>query len=405
VHRERLVFGGCNSANDSPVWISPRAATSGSICFDHPAEVVFRAMPIHDLTVAYQTKTDEELLQLAGNPEQLTPEAHAALKSELARRRIDSTAHLNVQEENDRSELGQQRISETIPLSESESVGNFVSEVLRVYHGHFWLFVRLIAPAVVVGYFAVVMGRNEGGEIARRLPRGFGFAGHRTEILEIWFANFIGFLVSWMAFSFSFGAICSAIDQISTGVIPSASDCLAEVRKRIGSFLRLSGLLFFLTLVAVAAVGRLSLAVLWILHQRQAHPSIFIIQLVSFLCVGVALLVLSRFGLAIPALILDNCRVGQAMFRSDGLTEGKWLTLAILLAKSLIGGYIAGMFPFWLAGLIWAYVRLPRQFLSVMSIAGVTVVEPFMFIGFALLYVRMRALSSASSTALASQLS
>jgi hypothetical protein len=320
-------------------------------------------------------------------------------------RRIDSAAHLNVQEESDRSEFGPQRTSGTLPLRESESVGEFVSDVLRVYHGHFWLFVRLIAPAVVVGYFAVVMGRNEGGEIARRLPRGFGFAGHMPEILGIWFANFIGFLVSWMAFSFSFGAICSAIGQISAGVIPSASDCFAEVRERIGSFLRLSVLLFFLSLVGVAAAGLLSLAVLWIMHQRQAHPSIFTIRVVSFLCVGLTLLVLSRFGLALPALILGNCRVGQAMFRSDELTGGKWLTLAILLAKSLIGGYIAGMFPFWLAGWIWAYVRLPRQFLSVMSIAGVTVVEPFMFIGFALLYVRMAALSSASSTALASQLS
>ena len=84
------------------------------------------------------------------------------------------------------------------------------------------------------------------------------------------------------------------------------------------------------------------------------------------------------------------------MFRSDELTEGKWLTLAILLAKSLIGAYIAGMFPFWLAGWIWAYVRLPRQFLAVVSIAGVTAVEPFMFIGFALLYVRMSVSSSTS---------
>jgi len=348
-------------------------------------------MPIHDLTAAYQTKTDEELLQLARNPEQLTPEAHAALKSELAKRRIDSAELLNVQEENDQSELGQQRISGTLHLRESESVGEFVSEVLRVYHGHFWLFVRLIAPAVIVGYFAVVIGRNEGGEIARRLPRGFEFLGHETEILEIWFVNFVGFLVSWMAFSFSFGAICSAVGQISAGVVPSASDCFAEVRKRIGSFLRLSILLFFLALAAVAAAGLLGVAFFWILHQRHMHPSIFMIRVVSFLCVGLTLLVLSRFGLALPALILDNCRVGQAVFRSDELTEGKWLTLAILLAKSLIGGYIAGMFPFWLAGWIWAYVRLPRQFLAVVSIAGVTVVEPFMFIGFALLYIRMAA--------------
>jgi len=111
----------------------------------------------------------------------------------------------------------------------------------------------------------------------------------------------------------------------------------------------------------------LGVAFFWILHQRRMHPSIFTTQSVSFLCVGFSLLVLSRFGLALPALILDNCRIGQAMFRSDELTEGKWLTLAILLAKSLIGGYIAGMSPFWLAGWIWAYVRVPWQFLTVAS--------------------------------------
>jgi len=92
------------------------------------------------------------------------------------------------------------------------------------------------------------------------------------------------------------------------------------------------------------------------------------------------------------------------MFRSDELTEGKWLTVAVLLAKSLIGGYIVGMFPFRMAGWIWAYVRLPLRVLAVASIAGVKVVEPFMFIGFALLYIKMTALSSASDAGLAGQL-
>jgi hypothetical protein len=374
-------------------------------CFGHLGEVVFRAMAIHDLAVAYQAKTDEELLHLAENPQQLTPEAHAALKSELAKRRIDSAARLNVQEADDQSRLGQQRVRGTLPLRESESVSEFVSEVLRVYHAHFWLFVRLIGPAVVIGYVAIVGGRHERQEIARHLPRGFLFVGHETEIFEIWVAYFAGFLVSWMAFSVSFGAICSAVGQISEEVVPSPSDCFAKVRERIGPFLRLSALLFFLALVAVAVAILLGTAFLWISHQRRVHLSIFTTQSVSFLCAGFSLLVLSRFGLALPALILENCRIGQAMFRSDELTEGKWLTLAILLAKSLVGGYIAAMLPFWLAVWVWAYVRVPWQFLTVASIAGVTVVEPFMFIGFALLYVRTAALSSASSKGLASQLS
>ena len=362
-------------------------------------------MPIHYLAVAYQTKTDEELLHLADSPEELTPEAQSALKSELAKRRIDSTACLNAQEANNQSKLGQHGVSGALLLRESESVGEFVSEVLRVYHAHFWLFVRLIAPAVVVGYVAIVAGRHEGQRIARHLPRGFLFVGHGTEILEIWVAYFAGLLVSWMAFSFSFGAICSAVGQTSKGVVPSPSDCFAEVRERIGSFLRLSALLLFLALVAVAVANLLGITFFWILHQRRMHFSIFTTQSVSLLCVGLALLVLSRFGLALPALILGNCRVGQAMFRSDELTEGKWVTLAILLAKSLIGGYIAGMLPFWLAGWIWAYVQVPWQFLTVASIAAVTVVEPFMFVGFALLYIRTAVLSSASSKGLASQLS
>jgi hypothetical protein len=361
-------------------------------------------MPMHDLAVAYQTKTNEELLQLLASPEQLTPEAQAALKSELAKRRIDSAAHLDPEGENGQTKSAQPRTSGTQLLRESQSVGEFAGEVLHVYHGHLWLFVRLIAPAVIIGYVAVVMSRNEGGEIARRLPRGFGFAGQITEILEIWFTYFVGYLVTWMAFCFSFGAICSAVGQIAAGVVPSASDCFAEVRGRVGSFLRLSILLFSLALVAVAAAGLLDAAVFWIFHQRQVHPSFFIMRVVSFVFAGLMLLVLSRFGLALPALILDDCRVGQAMFRSDELTDGKWLTLAILLTKSLLGGYVAGMFPFWLAGWIWAYVQLPLRVLTVASIAGVVVVEPFMFIGFAVLYIKMTALSSASNVELAGQL-
>ena len=280
-------------------------------------------MAIQGLVVAYQTKTDEELLQLVGSPEQLTPEACAALKGELAKRRIDSAAHLNAEEENGQTNPSEPRTSGTQILRESQSVGEFVGEVLSFYHDHFWLFVKLIAPAVIVGYVAVVMGRNEGQEIARHLPHGLELLGHQTEIPEIWFANFIGYFVSWMAFCFSFGAICSAVGQIAAGAAPPASDCFAEVRGRVGSFLRLSTLLFSLALVAVAGTGLLDGAVFWIFHQRHAHPSFFIIRVVSFLFASLALLVLSRFGLALPALILDNCRVSQAMFRSDELNRGK----------------------------------------------------------------------------------
>ena len=295
-------------------------------------------MQIHDLTKLYQSKTDEELLQLAGNSEQLTPEAHSVLTSELARRRIDLREYLEAH-----NEEGKKARSRGLSLpSHSSGVGGFVEEVLRVYRDQFWFFIELVAPAVVVGYIAVRMGRNEGREIARQLLRVpiSEIVRHRTEIVEIWLANSAGYLASWMAFSFSFGAICFAVDQIRAGITPSVTDSFGAISHRLGSFLRLSLLLFFLILVAEGAGGLLMGGIFWALRQGRVHPGRLAISIVTFSLAGLALLVMSRFGLAIPALLLDDYPVGQAMFRSDELTQGKWATLTVLLVKSVAGGML-----------------------------------------------------------------
>ena len=53
-------------------------------------------MEIQDLIKEYETKTDDELLRLALDSEQLTPEATTALNNELAKRRINGSERLNV---------------------------------------------------------------------------------------------------------------------------------------------------------------------------------------------------------------------------------------------------------------------------------------------------------------------
>lgn len=93
------------------------------------------------------------------------------------------------------------------------------------------------------------------------------------------------------------------------------------------------------------------------------------------------------------------------MFRSEKLTQGKWLTLAALLTKSLIGGYIAAMCPYWLASFVHAPAPLPSWFpwiLTIASMIAVNVVEPTMFVGFGLLYLKMSALDSAPSKVITS---
>jgi hypothetical protein len=52
-------------------------------------------MEIQDLAKQYQTKSDDELLRLALDSEQLTSAAAAVLNSELAKRQIGGTEQLN----------------------------------------------------------------------------------------------------------------------------------------------------------------------------------------------------------------------------------------------------------------------------------------------------------------------
>ncbi len=171
-------------------------------------------LQIPDLLNSYQAKTDEELVRLATNSEQLTVEAQSVLRSELARRRIDAAEYTEAQDE--KEHLGNNARSAGSSLPEQpRAVGEFVQEVFRIYRGHFWFFMKLVCPAVVVGYIAVLMGRNEAWEIARHLPRdGRALLSHQTDFAEIWLSNTLGYLVSWMAFSFSFGAICFVVSQI-----------------------------------------------------------------------------------------------------------------------------------------------------------------------------------------------
>lgn len=351
-------------------------------------------MQIEDFVKVYQAKSDEELVQLAIAPEQLTSDARVALQGELSRRRISLTEDSGASQSNGMGYDSGKTVTGGLQEVEWQGVGDFVTEVLRTYHSHFWLYFQITAPAVIISTIAIITARNEAREISRHLPRGVELLGHHTEILKIGLINYSAWFVSWIAFSFVFGATCIALEESVAGFIPSAWSSFAHIRERLSPFLRVSLLLLVLVVVTEGVSMVLGMGVFWIFHRLQVHRSGFLVWAVSYVLVGLALLVASRFFLAVPAVILDDFSVGRAMLRSDELTQGKWLALAALLAKSLIGGYVAGMCPFWLASFVRVFVPLPSWFpwiLTIASIIGVTVVEPTMFVGFALLYLKTSA--------------
>jgi hypothetical protein len=243
-------------------------------------------------------------------------------------------------------------------------------------------------PAVAIGTLAIILGKHEAHEIERHLPRGSALLQHPLEIAEIGVATWSGFFVSWIAFCFSYGAICALFEQAYSGFQASIRDAFSSIRERLGPFLRVS-LLLWASLLVLAVFGMILNSVLWgiVLHIGQSGGTLT--YALSYGLFALVVLILARCGLAIPAVILDDYPAGRAMFRSVELTERKWSILAVLLFKSIVGGYIAGMLPFWLAGCIPANINLPSWFpwaRTGASIAAVTLLEPILFIGFALLY-------------------
>jgi len=328
-------------------------------------------MQINDFVTHYQSKSDEELLQLAADSTLLTPEAHSALAGELTRRRLGPTPSLKLSPVADQPQAGAQAMH-GLQATNSHSTGEFITEVLRLYRAHWRLFLMLVAPAVAAGYVIFYLKREMTMEIARRLF--YGQATTLVTYVEMSAVGLAGSTVSWMAFSCAFGAICFSVRQIQTGNVTTVAGSFAAVRQRSVAFVRISLLLFLVCIVLyVGATFALS-GVVW-LASRHVRLNSFTFWALTFALTGGALLLLSRFALAIPAVVLDNFGAGKAMFRSDELTEGKWLTLLALLSKSVIGGYVAGMCPYWLASWLLAGKSVPfglPWFLAIASAAAVT---------------------------------
>jgi hypothetical protein len=143
--------------------------------------------------------------------------------------------------------------------------------------------------------------------------------------------------------------------------------------------------------------------ILFLIDSHVGRPGSFSIFVISYGLFGLISLILCRFSLAIPALLLDDLGLWRAIVYSYELTRSNWPILTVLLFKSVVGGYVAGMLPFWLARWIPANVNLPWWFgwsLTSASVCAVTLIEPVMFIGFALLYLKTSEQSSAEATQL-----
>ena len=263
----------------------------------------------------------------------------------------------------------------------------FVKDVASLYHRNIWLFWKMLLPAAVFGYFVVFLATDRATDILSRLPRDAHLIRyHMAEILEAGLLRYGGYTADWLLYCFAFAGIVAAVDELQQGKQPAIEACFMAARERLSGFLGLSLALWLVSLVAIAIWMALLIFLVVVLGPNRLWSSPFI-GMVIFLPIWVV----SRFGLAIPAFVLEKSSIRKAFFRSDELTKGCWTILAILLLESIGGSYLVYLLIHWLfrqaaihgVGPSWiANLGLPLGLLIGF------VLEPHMFIGFALLYVR-----------------
>jgi hypothetical protein len=267
---------------------------------------------------------------------------------------------------------------------------SFVRDVASLYHRNVWLILKMLLPAAIFGYFVLYLCMARAAEIASELPRGPAILAHKIELVEMAAFRFGGFAADWMFYCFAFGAITVAVRKLADGEIPQVEECFAPVRERLVPFLTLSLLLLLLTLV-LCVVFIFVFTVLPI-HLSSAFRLMTYGRLITgFAMMFPGLLIASRFGLAVPALILERCSIRQSFFRSDELTEGCWTILAILLLESVFGSLLVLEIPQWLFAAAFSHGFAPWWMslvtLSIGILLGI-LVQPHLLVGFALLHVR-----------------
>lgn len=267
---------------------------------------------------------------------------------------------------------------------------HYVHRAWSIYRQDFWLVLKLILPAALISFFITCLLADKMAELAHYVPSHLGNPIPPFLLVEVGLFRMGGFLTTWIGYCFSFAAICVAVSKIKMGGSPVAAECFTAVRERFIPFLKISVLLFLvliLTSIVFVVVGAFIQA--QYVNKIISLPAWMAYQSGAFLFF-VSCVIVSRFSLSHPSVILEGTNILSSLFRSDELTEGKWFGLALLVFEGTLAPFYLAQAVFWMLQSAGVLVPLPAWSHSgvyYLVVALSIAMEPIMFIGFAIMYL------------------
>jgi hypothetical protein len=276
----------------------------------------------------------------------------------------------------------------TTRVSTGESTIATLRSVERIYRRNIRIFVLILLPAVVFGYFVIIIASNRIAVFARSISHSTSPA---WEFTAVFLLRFGSFLASWLVYCFAFGAIFYAVRDIRNQLQPTSEGSFAPVREALGRFLRLSSFLFLVCVIPVVAMMGLTAVFLSVLLERFGLGfSLSYYYAASLPLLLLTFGVLARWTLAVPVLLNEGTGVWAAMKRSNSLTDNRLLALTILIIEGFLGTFLAQQIPLRIVGALVGSNGLTEwQFYALygFSLVCALFVQPIMFVGFANIYM------------------
>ena len=281
------------------------------------------------------------------------------------------------------------------------SVGELFDRAFTLYRRNLWLFVGIIAlPAVFALATTILM------QVAQRMTMtDLAAASDNPElaaatglaIIGLFGGVFVMAIIYWVVYMIALGAATHAVSELYVGRTSSVKQAYAGMRGRIGALIVLL-LLVGLRIGAVGVAGGVLLAIAAgvgaLLHPVISGLVVMFGMLVLFLGIGFMML---RYGMTVPALVVEQLSPGDAIRRSVELAKGRLLRILLLVVCAFVVSF-AAMLIFQWPFQIGAFVAGPESALgfwlnitgAVTGTIGTTFTTPFLVIGLALLYYDAR---------------
>jgi hypothetical protein len=273
------------------------------------------------------------------------------------------------------------------------TLAELLDRSFSTYKRHLWLFVGIMAVPAAFAMVAAVLLRLFNDTARRGLPPDQLF----RAMLPILAGSVLFSLVYMLAYMFALGATTFAVSQLYLGRGTTVGLSYRAIRRYGGRLMVL--MLWGMLRIGGAWIGLVTLSSIIGAILGRAFPILGAIFSVTAILASSLLggFMAVRYGVAVPAVVLEGVTAGSALRRSVDLTEGnRGRVFLLMLCAVMIAYATAAIFqgPFAMA----SYLAGPGTPASVglalagalLGAAGGMFSGPIMIIGLAMMYYDLR---------------